>query len=340
MKTLNEVTQYWGNTTLIESDPGEDSTALAIYAPFRNDLYFHNDPAWGIYNRDGRLNQAAAYYRGPNKTLVGQSPSTTLNANDLEVVNEEFVYGGPVIMHYGHFLTAALPRLWRLRSMPAKRRRIVCHGHESPVEWFKRDFVRDIFYAIGLTAEDFVRFEHPILLKRLLVPRPAMEEQNFIHRACDDLARRIGRFYGVHQQARGEKKIYLSKTRLTAGITRFANEHVLEAYLSDRGITIAHPHELSFPDQLRLLAEANVICGTVGSAMHTSIFLDRPSRIVALTANNLVNANYALIDKLKSNEALYLYPNVPGFESSGQDGFSSTWTMDLAATAQEFAARI
>jgi capsular polysaccharide biosynthesis protein len=237
-------------------------------------------------------------------------------------------------------LTAALPRLWHLRSAPTKRRRILCHGHETPAEWFARDFVRDILSAIGLTAEDFVRLERPSAIKRLWIPRPAMEEQNFIHRAFDDLARRIGRFYGVHRQARGDKKIYLSKTHLSSGITRFANEHVLESYLSDRGVTIAHPQELSFPDQLKLLAEADVICGTVGSAMHTSVFLDRPSRIVGLTGNNLVNANHALFDRLKGNDSIYLYPEVEATQLSEQDGFSSTWTLDIDAAAEEFAAQI
>jgi capsular polysaccharide biosynthesis protein len=237
-------------------------------------------------------------------------------------------------------LTAALPRLWHLRSLPVKRRRILCHGHEAPADWFARDFIRDILTAIGLTAEDFVRLERPSAIKRLWIPRPAMEEQNFIHRAFDDLARRIGRFYGVHRQVRGDKAIYLSKSRLSVGITRFANEHKLEVYLSDRGVTVAHPQEMSFPDQLKLLAEANAICGTVGSAMHTTLFLDRPSRVVGLTGHNLVNANYVLFDKLKGNDSIYLYPEVEAAGISNQDGFNSTWTLDFHAVAEEFAARI
>lgn len=340
MGFLSEVTTYWGNTTLVESDPGDEVHSSVIYSPFRADVYFPNDPLWGLYSREGEVLEAAAYYRGPEKTLVGQSQTTSLHPKELHFINEEFVYGGPVIPHFGHFLTATLPRLWYLRSSPKRRRRILCHGHETPDEWFSYTFIRDILWALGLTSEDFVRLENPSVIKRVWIPRPSMEEQNFIHRAFDDLARRVGRFHGVHLQPVSEAPIYLSKTRLTSGVTRFSNEHFLENYLSERGVMIVHPQEMSFPDQIRMLARAKVICGTVSSAMHSSLFVDRPSRIVALTGHNSINANYALIDRLKNNDAVYLYPEIEATGVSDKDGFLSTWTIDMEAAAKDIAAEI
>jgi len=41
---LSEATQAFGQTTLIESDPGEETCRDAIYAPFRPDRFFDRDP--------------------------------------------------------------------------------------------------------------------------------------------------------------------------------------------------------------------------------------------------------------------------------------------------------
>jgi capsular polysaccharide biosynthesis protein len=340
MSFLREVTKFWGNTTVIESDPGDEICSGAVYVPFPIDTYFEHDPSWGVYHPDGRLVQAAAYYRGPSKTLLGQTQNRQFDSTAFDYIDEEFDYGGPVITHYGHFLTAALPRLWHLRTAPGKRRRILCHSHGKPEQWFTHDYIRDILWSIGLTAEDFVTLEHPSVIKRLRIQRPAMEEQNFIHRAYDNLAQRVGRYYGVHRQPVSGETIYLSKTRLSSGITRFQDEHILEAAMAERGVSIIHPQEFSFPDQLRLLARAKVIVSTAGSALHSCLFLDKPSRIIALVGHNAVNSNYILIDRVKRNDSLYLYPTGEETRESKEGSFASTWMMDMKAAAEDVAARL
>jgi capsular polysaccharide biosynthesis protein len=347
MDWLHEVTQTWGNTTLIESDPGEETCHSAIYVPVSQHDFFDKDPQWGIYDRDGRLVEAAAYYRGPSKQLVGQCRMTTLARADLDFVDEDLIYGGPFIDHYGHFLTASLPRLWHLRSAGGSKRRILCHGHGDPEQWFAYEFVRVILSAIGLTPEDFVCLAAPSVIRRLWVPRPAMEEQNFVHRALDDLGVAIGRTYGCHREPRSDVPIYLSKTRLTKGVSRYEDEQILERCFAASGFDIVHPQDLCFADQIRLFARAPTITGTAGSGLHTSLFLDRPSRIVALAVANLINSNFRLIDRLKGSEALYLWPKTEAQGREADDGFQSVWTIEditevareMAEVAGEFASR-
>ncbi len=344
MGLLREAAVSWGHTTLIESDPGEEDCRSAIYVPFTPDVFFDRDPRWGIYHRDGRLVDAAAYYRGPDKRLIGQSPDTELDATALPFVDEELVYGGPVIAHYGHFITASLPRLWHLRAMAGSRLRILCHGHEPPDDWFGQEFIRAIFGAIGLTPESFAYIQTPSVIRRLWVPRPAMEEQNFVHRAFDELGTAIGRAYDVHREPQSDVRLYLSKTRLNEGINRFQDEILLEDCFARRGFEIIHPQEIPFAEQIKVLARAGVIAGTVGSALHTTLFLDRASRIVALTGSEIINSNIRLIDRLKSNEALYLCPAENALEREGEGGFNNTWAFDRASifaeVAEEFAAAV
>jgi hypothetical protein len=74
------------------------------------------------------------------------------------------------------------------------------------------------------------------------------------------------------------------------------------------------------------------------TGLHTSLFLDRPSRIVALAVANLINSNFRQIDRLKGSEALYLWPKVEAEGREAEDEFQSVWTIeDITEVAKEMA---
>ena len=260
---------------------------------------------WGIYHGDGRLAQACAYYRLPDQALIGQSQHLPPPPDPVAAPAGTYVYGGPVIMHYGHFLTAALPRLWQAvrRGLPQDAK-IVCHSHEAPEEWFKRGYVSTILGRLGLTPGHFVRFGAPTMIRRLLVPRPALEEQNFAHRVFRDLCLHIGR---PDQAAASERIVYLSKARMAGGIYRLMNEAAVEDAMQAAGIEVVHPETLSFAAQVALMSGAAVVVGTAGSALHTGVFCGRAPRVVALAYGPVLNANYALMDGLTGCRAEYVF---------------------------------
>lgn len=336
MGVLAESTKLWGNATLIESDPGEEVLSRVTFIPFRREVHFDDDREWGVYHRNGQLVQAAAYYRGPNKQLVGQSEATEIDATTLDYLNEEFVYGGPVILHYGRFLTATLPRLWHLISHPGKRRRIICHSHEAPETWFAHDFIRDLLGAIGLTKEDFFRPKLPCRLRLLRVPRPAMEERNFIHRSMDRLAISIGKYFDLPTASSRRGTVYLSRTQIPRTAKRFADEQVLEHYMSEKGATILHLQELSFPDMLRGLAGAEVITGIAWSALYCSVFLSHASRNIMLTTHDEIDSNHVMIDRLKGNNSIYLHPLEQGTDVLDPKRLVGQRKVDMDACARAF----
>ena len=118
----------------------------------------------------------------------------------------------------------------------------------------------------------------------VIVPGPAIEEQSFIHRSLDDVAYAVARRLGVRSEARTDRPIYLSKTRLSGGISRMRDERLLEDALAARGFHVVHPQELSFADQVRTIARASAVTGTLGSALHSTMFLTSPSRVVRACA--------------------------------------------------------
>ncbi|WP_419757621.1 glycosyltransferase family 61 protein [Acidisoma sp.] len=276
-----------------------------IFRPFDPALWL-GDPKWGVYFTDGRLVDAASYRRLPRRDLVGQSDNIGLLGLPLPRINGSYIYGGPIIPHYGHFLTAALPRFWHILRDGPPDAPILCHSIEPPEEWFARPYVSAILGRLGLTASSFAHFREPVIISRLRVPRPAVEEQHFAHAVFGDLARAIGAPFADRDREAGP--LYVSKTQLGTGSTyRLVNEQPLEAAFAARGIRIMYPERLTTPEQIALLASASTIVGTVGSAFHTTLFCGRPKRIIGLAYDKAINSNYALIDKLAGNQALYVH---------------------------------
>lgn len=336
--TLQPCGGRWGAATIIDSDPVHEVVRDAVYQPLHPSIFLDSYHGWGIYHRDGRLVQACAYYRLPDQALIGQCQHLPPPPDLASAPPGTYVYGGPVIMHYGHFLTAALPRLWQAvrRGLPPDAK-IVCHSHEAPEEWFGRDYIKTILGRLGLTPGHFVRFGAPTLIPRLHAPRPAMEEQNFAHRVFRDLCLHIGQPY---QAPPSDRIIYLSKARVTTGIYRLLNEDALEDAMRASGIEVAYPETLPFAAQVGLLSGSAVVAGTVGSAFHTAIFCARPPRVVALAYGPVLNANYALMDGLTGCRADYVHsPDVTMAEGAGTATFCYR-AADPAALARALIERI
>ena len=303
--TLQPCNGLWGAATVIDSDPVTETVRDAVYFPVHPETFLDAYHGWGVYHRDGTLVEACAYYRLQTKALIGQCRHQPVPPSVGTAPPGAYVYGGPVIMHYGHFLTAALPRLWQIvRRGLTPGTRIVCHSHEAPEDWFQRDYVRVILGQLGLAPSDFVRFAQPILIPRLQAPRPALEEQNFAHRVFRDLCLRIGRPFQVPHTGR---TVYLSKTRMGNGTYRLMNEAAVEDAMRAAGIEVAHPETLPFAEQVALLASSAVVIGTVGSAFHTGIFCERPPRVVGLAYGPVLNSNYALMDTLAGSRTQYFH---------------------------------
>ena len=305
MPLLSLCTELVGTDWIIDPDPTEVYCRNVVFRPFDPVLWL-SDPNWGVYFTDGRLVEAASYRRLPRRDLVGQSEAIKPTSKILPIWNGICYYGGPIIPHYGHFLTAALPRMWHiLRDGPPKAP-ILCHSIERPDEWFARPYVAAILGQLGLTPESFIHFREPTVVSRMIVPQPAFEEQHFAHSVLGELCTVIGSKFNGAQTTSGP--VYISKAKLGPGSTyRLVNEAVIEQVFSENGIKILHPEMMPIEDQIAALSSASILVGTIGSAFHTTLFCNTPKRIIGLAYDKAINANYALIDKLKGNLSTYVW---------------------------------
>jgi capsular polysaccharide biosynthesis protein len=167
-----------------------------------------------------------------------------------------YLYGGRFNHNYGHFLVDVLSRYWTLADQRGAKPKILVH-HPDPQDYLARyPFARLFFAALGLAPEDFVAFDRPVRLERVIVPWTSFRHQTHAHRAYARLGRRIGEAMLAGRTPRpSDRPVYLSKTGLTAGIRRFINEAEVERELAANGVDILRPRPCPCPNRSPCFAE-------------------------------------------------------------------------------------
>lgn len=310
---LLRCTSLWGTSDWIEADPSIRHLREATYLPYSS------EGAWGLFAHGARVSE---YGRDP---APGEAPPDLAEAAE----DGPFLYTGPIATHYGHFLVYTLPRLWPLASWSNSRQgppRLLCHPPGPRRSWLGLDYVAAILGRLGRGPEDIVAFDRPVRLRDVVVPEPSLVEQTSMHALFARLCREIGRpFWEEAEVDREARPLYLSKTKLRAGVARIANEQAIVDELEDRGVEIVHPETLAFAEQIRLLSSRRIVMGSAGSAFHTVAFAAPGRRLVGLNWQPALNANFALLDRVNGASARYYCPH--GARYGEAKGWELSWSV-------------
>lgn len=176
------------------------------------------------------------------------------------ILNENFVYGGVIIPHWGHFLLETLARTWYLQQEPSK-----------PILWhnlnFRPNFTpwqAELISMLGLSERHHVFVQEPIRVRSVTVPEPGFVLGTRLHPT------QVGAL-AVHpfRAPIPGRRVWLSRSALPDGAV--GGEKELEQQLAANGWDIIHPEKLSVLNQIRAIFDAETVGGFEGSAFHTFI---------------------------------------------------------------------
>lgn len=343
MLTLEPFDPPSAHLHVLDPDPAIKEHENVLYMPV-GAAGLDGDPSWGVYDRTGRLLLSGAYRRGPDRALVGQSRVLAALPTDADPAPAgHYVYAGPLILQYGHFLLATLARLWPYAAAPAPGTRFLWHAAHDLSALDAHPFAIQMLDALGFAPSQFTRFTRPTRIKRLTVIAPAFEENHFAYQAFQRLCRTIGSRLAPATDNRPRPPAYLARTQMTWGVKGIANEGPICGALAALGVEIIHPARLGLADQVALFGSDRVILGLTGSAFHTAIFAPPRSRLIGIELYS--SDNQLLINRLAGARMQFLRPRTPVEEVFGGSAFSVVVgfpdpvgiARDLLRAAQAFA---
>ena len=296
---LDRCQQVWGANQTRETVSSK-TYHDAIYLPFTAGLLLDHDPCWGLYTGDGHLIPEAAYRRGDDLHLVGQSERIDIDRAAVDDAPfDTMIYGGPLLEHYGHFLLTTLARCWAIDGSAP----VLFHSVPA-VQDHAASHVVDLLRCAGLENRSF-SFDRPTRIRKVVVPEASFCELHSVWTHYATALSAIGRNVAPVESS-VPKKVYLSKSRLHSGVNGVDGEAFVDLKMKQAGFAVVHPESLRLAEQVNIFRRAELIAGTAGSAFHTLALVPHTSaRRVILTLEPFLNSNFLLLDRVCGGRSEY-----------------------------------
>jgi len=281
-------------------------------------LEFHNVILWpgtdGLFDAAGRPIPESCLRRGFALDHYPHGRPAPLDEPSLAAAGadeplERIVYLPYARMvHFGHLLTEFAGNVGPLLADPRGVDGIGGMGSVLVVSARSQASTADLADLLRVPARrvrSTADLSAPVRALSAVVPRPSMmnrhglASRHFGHvRHVLDRIFDAGPSLAALPATAGSSKLYLSRSRLPAGLRRIHDEEALERDLEGLGWRVVHPQELSVAEQLECLAAAHTVAGCVGSALHLLMaFGERAGgrRLIALgTTVERTNPNVVL----------------------------------------------
>jgi capsular polysaccharide biosynthesis protein len=221
---------------------------------------------------------------------------------------ENGIYGGVILLHYGHFLLESLSRYWALKDA-REDRPIIWHYQGQPD---LNPWQREIFDLLGIDTGRFIYIDTLTELTNICLPEAAFVIGRrghpwFFSSLCIAKPKNVV----------AGKKAWLSRSQLEKGRGRIVNEEELEAKLLEAGWKIFHPQMFSVVEQIEMLQDATLIAGFMGAAFHTMLFFNVKSQVVIFNRPGPGPWNYQMIAARKHISQVILHVDLEYVSGNG-----------------------
>lgn len=255
-----------------------------------NNCYFNVrfNEKFEVVRENGEIISDALLVRNGREIFLGQSKTTPLNTSPQNLEGE-YVFGGHLIYHFGHFLLESLARICFLKESNLPILWVVPANFQGLKPWQE-----DIFCLLGIDVNRFQYAACATSVKQLWVQPPQyVIGGHFTERHREACA-------CVAAEPRGGK-IWMSRSALAPGLGGWINEKNIERKLQLSGWKIVRPEEISIENQIKIFAEAELVAGVEGSAFHSALLAKNVSANVIIFSRGFnANRNFFSIADVKN----------------------------------------
>jgi len=191
-----------------------------------------------------------------------------------------YTIASPYSSGYYHWIIEVLPRLFAYESVANDSPRLIVN---SPLNHWQLESLE----LLGFPRRDLVELGTDYLqLEKLYFPAYIG-----INPYCLDWLRE--RLVTTMAPKGKPKRVYI--TRRLAAKRRLVNENQIESLLHQHGFIIAELETLSFAEQVRLFAQAEIVVGPHGAGLTNMVWAPRDCKVMEIQHPDYLNVMYYLL---------------------------------------------
>lgn len=268
------------------------------------DYLYHNIHISPFYNLSVSEYSATNTFSGfsfpfvENLSLLRFDKNVTLRSGYGQSGNrikEKCIYCGVIFGAYGHFILESLNRYWFIKLIPEEIPLVFTYINSNGKAEL-HEYQKSIFTELGLEKRKIIYVKDITCFENIYIPPMGYILGNYFSNA-QEKALSIRK-----SNPQNGKKIYLSRSNISAKIRGCVNENLIEDILVSNGWEIIHLEKMSFHEQLDVLASAETILAFSGSALHNIIFLeDIKANIIEIDRAHILTYEVIANKKCKYN---------------------------------------
>lgn len=281
-----------------------------------------------VHDADGRLVVSSQKIGGlGNNQAVMADPSRVPVRPRARLLEGTWLYGGHWIQHFGHFFTESVTTLWP--DLASSVEGVVFHSYMSRfrgISPWQTELMGLTSYA-GLPVE--IIEDDPLRVERLIVPTRSVVVNGWAEPEA------VGVWAAMSAAAGGGAaldpsgpRVFMSRTAFNAGkraagkVVRTSVERdlALDTAFAAAGFRVVAPETLPLVEQVRLAADASVLAGSAGTALHLSAFAPAGVRVLELGDDRSPDVqvpHQLVVDAAREHPSAFVPYDVPVAELPG-----------------------
>ena len=223
----------------------------------------------------------------------------------VEFIDEEVIFMGPFIQHWGHFLCDQISRLWYAIEHPKKYKIAYCGWNwNSGNNDITGNFL-EIIELMGIDKEQLINVQRPTKFKKIIIPELSFIPDKYYAKEFEEIVNVIYKNNVSKNDFTKYNKIYFTREEL--GNNKEIGENDISVFLKNNGFTTKAPEKLSASEQITILNNSKNVCMISGSISHNIMFCNNPNvTIIILNKTEMINGYQMIIDHICKAKIVYI----------------------------------
>lgn len=233
--------------------------------------------------------------------------SYSVDLKTVKYLDEDVIFGGVLLVHFGHMITDSMSRLWWYVKNKQSNLKIL-----FLIEWGGvPNWLFDWLELLGLTKDKLYILQstdRPLQFKKIIIPDEARCINHYMPEWILPMNLMAENALKLVDKTSLPNKIYYTRSKYAQGSgTKIIDEEYIENYYKSKGYTIISPEKYSIAEQVAMAANAEAIAANLGTLSHMMIFSrkgikcdiwlrDSWTSSFQVAAFQFKNADWAIVD--------------------------------------------
>lgn len=224
----------------------------------------------GAVYQDGKLLPMSQRIGGRGGDLVkSEDPETIVGTAGYSRLSGRWLYAGNWMGQFGHFITETLTNMWPREFFDG----IVCHPFVfgNSIDPWQIELVRRLGHSVPILISN-----QGCVVDELVIPQRPFILNDSVEAQAANVWQRVASAGSL------SRKVFLSRSKLSNDSRRVDGDERLDQLMESLGFDVVHPETLPIGEQLDLVAQAGILSGVSGSALHLSVFANSHAKILEI----------------------------------------------------------